>query len=100
MTPLKLGTASKSNSSKIKILSAISMSVNARNRCTGEVTRSTQNHNRSGGLLDGRPAVDCGKSNGLRPPHGIRAVSQKRIHQRVIDLTRTRSEERRVGKEC
>src|ERR1043165_4303362 len=49
MTPLKLGTASKSNSSKIKILSAISISVNARNRCTGEVTRSTQNHNRSKG---------------------------------------------------
>src|SRR5215467_1543169 len=64
MTPLKLGTASKSNNSKIKILSAISISVNARNRCTGEVTRSTQNHNHSGGLHDGRSAVDCTKSDG------------------------------------
>src|SRR5207248_1150401 len=89
MTPLKLGTASKSISNNIKILSAISISVNARNRCTGKVTRSTQNHNRSGGLPHGRPTVDCGKSNGSRPPRGIRAIFQKHIHQRVIDFTRT-----------
>ncbi|SRR5260370_24458681 len=43
----------------------------------------------AGVLPHGRPAVDYGKSNGLRPPCVIRAIFQKHIHQRVIDFTRT-----------
>jgi hypothetical protein len=46
MTPLKLGTASISSSISMKMDRAISINVNARKRCTAEVTRSTQNHNR------------------------------------------------------
>ena len=50
ITPVKLGTASTRISSNMKILRAISISVNARIRCTAEVTRLTQNHNRCYGL--------------------------------------------------
>ena len=50
ITPLKLGTASRRIRSNMKMLRAISISVNARNRCTAEVTRLTQNHNRCCGL--------------------------------------------------
>ena len=48
MTPVKLGTASISSNSRMKMDRAISINVNARKRCTAEVTRSTQNHNRTG----------------------------------------------------
>ena len=86
MTPLKLGTASRRSNSNMKILSAISIRVNARKRCTGEVTRLTQNHNRRCGLYGGSPAMDCGKSNSLRPPDRVRAISKKCIQQRAIDF--------------
>jgi hypothetical protein len=43
----------------------------------------------AGVLPHGCPTVDCGKSNGLRPPCVIRAIFQKHFQQRVIDFTRT-----------
>ena len=61
----------------MKILRAISINVNARNRCTGEVTRLTQNHNRCCGLATAPTAVHCGKSNRLGPPVGVGAVREK-----------------------
>ena len=68
-----------SSSSNIKMLRAISISVNARERCTAEVTRLTQNHNRCCGLATGRKAVHCGESNRLGPPVGIGTVREKAI---------------------
>jgi len=79
ITPLKLGTASISSSSNMKILRAISISVNARKRCTAEVTRLTQNHNRCCGLATARTAVHCGESNRLGPPVRVGAVCEKFI---------------------
>jgi|SRR5215471_3128524 len=69
------------------MLRAISISVNARNRCTAEVTRLTQNHNRCCGLTTEGTAVRCGKSNRLGPPTGVEAVHKKVIDQRLIKFT-------------
>src|SRR5438094_6673300 len=79
ITPLKLGTASRSSSSNIKILRAISINVNARKRCTAEVTRLTQNHNQWCGLATERTAVHYGESNGLGPPVPVGAAREKFI---------------------
>ena len=71
----------------MKILREISISVNARNLCTGEVTRLTQNHNRCCALATKHRAVHCGESNRLGPPVGVGAAREKSIDQRVIEFT-------------
>ena len=78
MTPLKLGTASTRIRSNMKILRAISISVNARNRCTAEVTRLTQNHNRCCGLASSRTA------DPLRHPTSSVHASSASMYRRCI----------------
>lgn len=64
----------------MKMLRAISISVNARNRCTAEVTRLTQNHNRCSGLSTRLTAVHRRENNRLSPPLGIGAVCKKLLN--------------------
>ena len=61
------------------MLSAISISVNARNRCTAKVTRLTQNHNRWCGSATDCTAVHRSESNRLGPPVGVGAVREEFI---------------------
>src|SRR5437870_6710015 len=72
---------------------AISIKVNARKRCTAEVTRLTQNHNHAPRAQacsgSGRAAVHCSEGDSLSPPTRVRTITEKCVHQRVVEFAGT-----------